>query len=189
MPPVHPIRNSKDVEVQLCSRRICDDPNCDDVWDADDHIFCGHGWEMCELCGTDHRTTNVMKDWNYEDMDYVSDWGFKRRDAEMKIMLQWHTQGGGGPNFVIGTDHSHALLERLQNSPEILATLPKWPPPMKPGTKVRIKNLIKKAELNGQNGIVTRWMEKKQKYAVVIEGYMNNQEFSVNEGNVQGTRM
>ena len=176
--------NSKGVEVQLCTRRICDDPNCSDVWDEDDRIFCGHGWEVCELCGTDHRTTNVIKDWNGTEIDYISDWGFKRADAEMKVMMQWHVQGGGGPQFVIGTSHSHALRERLNNSPDILATLPKWPPPMKPGTQIRIANLVKKAELNGKKGVVSRWVKKKQKYAVMVEGYMNNQEFAVDEHNI-----
>lgn len=48
--------------------------------------------------------------------------------------------------------------------------LPKWPPPMKPGTEMRVKNLVKKEELNGKRGVVTRWVKKKQKYAVRIEG-------------------
>ena len=163
----------KGAEVQLCTRRICDDPNCEDVFDAEGHIYCGHGFECCELCGTDHRTSNVINDWNGECIDYISDWGFKRADAEMKVMMRWHVQGGGGPNFVIGTLETHALRKRLENSPEILATLPKWPPPMNALTEIRIKNLVKKTELNGKKGIVTRWVKKKQKYAVIIKSKNN----------------
>ena len=181
--------DSKGVEVPLCTRRLCDDPNCNDVFDDDENIFCGHGWEVCELCGTDHRTTNVIKNWNGADIDYIADWGYKRADAEMKVMMQWHVQEGGGRNFVIGTSHSHMLRERLQNSQEIQAMLPKWPPPMKPGTEMRVKNLVKKEELNGKRGVVTRWVKKKQKYAVRIEGYMNNQEFLVDECHIQVIRM
>ena len=181
----HKYYNEEGDEVELCTRRICDDPNCSDVWDAQGHIYCGHGWENCELCGTDHRITNVIKDWNGNDIDYICDWGYKRSNAEMRVMTQWHIQEGGGPQFVIGTDHSHALRERLNNSPEILTTLPKWPPPLRSGTTILLRNLVKRAELNGREGNVTRWLKKKPKYAVVIEGYMDNQEFLVEENNIQ----
>ena len=60
---------------------------------------------------------------------------------------------------------------------------------MKPGTEMRVKNLVKKEELNGKRGVVTRWVKKKQKYAVRIEGYMNNQEFLVDERHIQVIRM
>ena len=185
----HKYYNKDGDEVELCTRRICDDPNCPDIYDAQDHSYCGHGWEVCELCGTDHRVSNVLKDWPRSlidnDLDYISDWGFKLADAEMKVMARWHIEEGGGAQFVIGTDHSHALRERINNSSEILAKLPKWPPPLRPGTTIQLRNLVRRAELNGREGNVTRWLKKKQKYAVVIEGYMDNQEFLVEENNIQ----
>lgn len=180
---------SKGVEVQLCTRRIADDPNCSDVWDAEGHIFCGHGWEVCELCGTDHRPSNVIKDWNGADVDYITDWSFKRNDAEMKVLTRWHLEGGGGPNMVIGTEHTHALRERLQNSPDILATLPKWPPPIKPFSEIQLRNLVKKPELNGKRGIVKRWSKKKHQYVVAIEDYLDGQEFLVHECHIRVMRM
>jgi hypothetical protein len=179
------------VETPLVTTRICDSGESD-VWDEESNIYCCHGFEFCELCGTDHRTSNAIREWckTYGNMvdpdyDYISNWAFKRGNAEMKLLLKWHVEGGGGSNFTIVTQHSYELMERLyKDDQQALATLPKWPPPLKKGVNVIVQGLERKCDLNGKKGKITRYLKKKDKYGIVVTGYKDGTEFAIDGENV-----
>ena len=53
--------NAKDQEVPLQTLNYFqENADCDDVWDQDGYIYCGHGQECCGICCTDHRITNEL---------------------------------------------------------------------------------------------------------------------------------
>ena len=87
-------------------------------------LCCAHGWERCDLCGTDNRVMNYMSE---HDVDYeeISEKFWQRQDAESKVMLRLHAERSTDP-FMIGTTYAQRLYE------EMIArhgdSLPPWPP-------------------------------------------------------------
>mmetsp|Transcript_15191 Transcript_15191/g.17985 ORF Transcript_15191/g.17985 Transcript_15191/m.17985 type:complete len:459 (+) Transcript_15191:79-1455(+) len=180
---VPPFKNENDGIVELSKSEICDDPNVDDVWDSNELIFCGHGRECCELCGTNHRWSNAHKGiYAVSGDDEIMDADDALGQMERKLQGALQFEKGGGPNLTIGTKYSHDLMIEIYRRPEYfskiqplllsntLRGLPQDIPPqytpLPNGTKVTIKNLVTREDLNGEVGCIVQFVKAKNRHGV-----------------------
>ena len=106
-----------------------DDENLTEVYDAEGLIYCGHGREVCDLCGMDHRLTNELE---RQEGDFDEVYGRvsaameRRQRKEDELMMRLHVAHGTGRPLTVGTTYAHNLRQ------EALARwggeLPPWPP-------------------------------------------------------------
>ena len=115
-----------------------DDEKLDDIYDEHGYVYCAHGQEQCELCGSDHRIANELERRGFtsaSDALFTSasdavysevHEGFEARNkAECDYVKQLHLAGGGGA-FSFGTRYSYDLRNEMLT--RFGDQLPPWPP-------------------------------------------------------------